>query len=592
MPAGYVPLHEFDRDAWVVGATYWPDPDIAVKVDYSIVAQPERGDPGAELVQRRPRMVVLMRRLVQTARCSSSLTSVVVAERRARVARARRAQDARRSSRSPPSASPSRRPRFASKAGTTLEIRLRSDDTAHGFRIVGTDVDVELPKRGRGVATVTFHAEGRPLHVRVLARLRRGPRVHARRDRRDASDWHRTARRLVRDSLAAAAVAVLASAPARCSSRSRARPCRAIRCPASRRSSSRSSGWASTTSSKSRPRRRAGPGVQRHELRRLPQRAGDRRRRHHRRGARRAPRRARASSIALDAIGRDALPPVLGARPRLPADRAGRRHVFARRVPIPLFGAGLVEAIPDETLLALEDPFDRNRDGVSGRAAHRHRPRDRRAPRRPLRLEGAARDAARVRRRRLPQRDGHHQRSLPAGARLRRLGRADARLRSDSRSRRHPRPAHAAGAASTTSRASCGSSRRSARGRSTRRRANGEQVFAAIGCAACHAPALTTGPSANPLFDRRPVPLFSDLLLHDVGTGDGIVAGGRRDRRRSGRRRCGGCASAGRCCTTAPRRRSRTRSGGTPARPSWRGAGSSSSPTPTARRSSRSCDRS
>ena len=43
MPAGYVPLPEFDRDAWVVGATYWPDPDIAVKVDYSIVAQPELG---------------------------------------------------------------------------------------------------------------------------------------------------------------------------------------------------------------------------------------------------------------------------------------------------------------------------------------------------------------------------------------------------------------------------------------------------------------------------------------------------------------------------------------------------------------------
>jgi CxxC motif-containing protein (DUF1111 family) len=38
-------------------------------------------------------------------------------------------------------------------------------------------------------------------------------------------------------------------------------------------------------------------------------------------------------------------------------------------VPIPLFGAGLVEAIPDESLLALEDPVDRNRDGVSGRAA-------------------------------------------------------------------------------------------------------------------------------------------------------------------------------------------------------------------------------
>lgn len=34
MPSGYVPLKEFDRSAWVAGATYYPDPDIAVKVDY------------------------------------------------------------------------------------------------------------------------------------------------------------------------------------------------------------------------------------------------------------------------------------------------------------------------------------------------------------------------------------------------------------------------------------------------------------------------------------------------------------------------------------------------------------------------------
>jgi hypothetical protein len=34
MPAGYLPLKEFDRDAWVVGTTYYPDPDVAVKLDY------------------------------------------------------------------------------------------------------------------------------------------------------------------------------------------------------------------------------------------------------------------------------------------------------------------------------------------------------------------------------------------------------------------------------------------------------------------------------------------------------------------------------------------------------------------------------
>jgi CxxC motif-containing protein (DUF1111 family) len=53
----------------------------------------------------------------------------------------------------------------------------------------------------------------------------------------------------------------------------------------------------------------------------------------------------------------------------------------------------------------------------------------------------------------------------------------------------------------------------------------GEQVFAAIGCATCHVPSLETGANANPLFHRKTVALFSDLLLHDVGTGDGIAQG-------------------------------------------------------------------
>ncbi|MBI4476537.1 MAG: hypothetical protein HY654_05145 [Acidobacteria bacterium] len=34
MPVGFVPLKEFDREAWVFGITYFPDPDIAVKADY------------------------------------------------------------------------------------------------------------------------------------------------------------------------------------------------------------------------------------------------------------------------------------------------------------------------------------------------------------------------------------------------------------------------------------------------------------------------------------------------------------------------------------------------------------------------------
>ena len=44
MPTDYLPLKEFDRDALVFGATYWPDPDIALKVDYASVQKQELDD--------------------------------------------------------------------------------------------------------------------------------------------------------------------------------------------------------------------------------------------------------------------------------------------------------------------------------------------------------------------------------------------------------------------------------------------------------------------------------------------------------------------------------------------------------------------
>lgn len=54
----------------------------------------------------------------------------------------------------------------------------------------------------------------------------------------------------------------------------------------------------------------------------------------------------------------------------------------------------------------------------------------------------------------------------------------------------------------------------------------GQRTFASLGCALCHTPAMSTGPSADPVFDRKPVRLYSDLLLHDMGSlGDGIVQG-------------------------------------------------------------------
>ena len=43
--------------------------------------------------------------------------------------------------------------------GTTIEFHLTSDDTDHGFRILGTDVNVQIPKRRRGETVVKYVAD-------------------------------------------------------------------------------------------------------------------------------------------------------------------------------------------------------------------------------------------------------------------------------------------------------------------------------------------------------------------------------------------------------------------------------------------------
>jgi heme/copper-type cytochrome/quinol oxidase subunit 2 len=40
--------------------------------------------------------------------------------------------------------------------GEEIEIRLRSADTSHGFRIEGTTINVEIPKRGKGEIVVRY----------------------------------------------------------------------------------------------------------------------------------------------------------------------------------------------------------------------------------------------------------------------------------------------------------------------------------------------------------------------------------------------------------------------------------------------------
>ncbi|NIR50129.1 thiol oxidoreductase [candidate division KSB1 bacterium] len=45
----------------------------------------------------------------------------------------------------------------------------------------------------------------------------------------------------------------------------------------------------------------------------------------------------------------------------------------------------------------------------------------------------------------------------------------------------------------------------------------GEQLFKQIGCASCHIPVMETGPSGIATLAFKKVPLYSDLLLHDMG---------------------------------------------------------------------------
>ena len=196
-------------------------------------------------------------------------------------------------------------------------------------------------------------------------------------------------------------------------------------------------------------------------------------------------------------------------------------NVISRRVPIPLFGAGLVEAIPDEVLMALDDRDDRDGDGVSGHAAiivdiatgHRRVGRfGWKAQQATLLAFGA--DAYRnemgITNDLFPDElaFGISPEQMKLCDRI-----PDPEDRADPRTRRRGIDNFEAFMKflAPVGRGTIDDSVRA-----------GETVFRTVGCAACHVPSLQTGPDSNPLFNRKTVPLFSDLLLHDVGTGDGI----------------------------------------------------------------------
>lgn len=197
-------------------------------------------------------------------------------------------------------------------------------------------------------------------------------------------------------------------------------------------------------------------------------------------------------------------------------------NVIAHRVPIPLFGSGLVEAIPDETIVALEDPDDEDGDGISGRAAWIQDVET--GQMRVGRFGWKAQHAtllvfgADAYRNEMGITNDLFRNEVAAGIDPEVLELCD--LTPDPEDSRDPLTGlRGIDAFEVFMKVLAPIDREIPTSEAVR----GESVFSQIGCASCHVPVLMTGKNTNPVFDRRLVPLYSDLLLHDVGTGDGIV---------------------------------------------------------------------
>lgn len=193
----------------------------------------------------------------------------------------------------------------------------------------------------------------------------------------------------------------------------------------------------------------------------------------------------------------------------------------SRRLPPPVFGVGLIEAIPAESVLVRADPGDADGDGISGRAhlvavpefVPAHEPGG--GPGLALGRFGRKAQVSSLLQQTV---DAYHQ---------------DMGITTDFRveENRNPlasRPTEAADRvadpelAASAVRAVVAYLRLlapPAPGPMTASRARGEGLFRTTGCVGCHVPTLRTGPNATPALANREATLYSDLLLHDMGDG-------------------------------------------------------------------------
>jgi CxxC motif-containing protein (DUF1111 family) len=186
-------------------------------------------------------------------------------------------------------------------------------------------------------------------------------------------------------------------------------------------------------------------------------------------------------------------------------------------MPPPVFGMGLIEAIPDSAILAHADPGDADGDGISGR---------------PNVVAAAAYVPASEPGGSSGPRTGRFGRKAQVPALLQQVVEAyhqDMGITSPYRPSEnlnplaaHPAPNHARdpelGAGEVNDVVEyCRMLAPPDPGTWSDTRRRGQVLFGTIRCAACHVPSMRTGAHEIEALADRDVPLYSDLLLHDLG---------------------------------------------------------------------------
>jgi CxxC motif-containing protein (DUF1111 family) len=191
----------------------------------------------------------------------------------------------------------------------------------------------------------------------------------------------------------------------------------------------------------------------------------------------------------------------------------------SRRLPPPVFGVGLIEAITDSSILAHADPTDADGDGISGRpnyvVAEAFVPA----------TEPGAGPSPKI---------GRFSRKAQVPALLQQVVEAyhqDMGITSSFRPQDNlnplstkPNPDHApdpevGGGELDAVMNYVRMLAPPAPGEWTDRRRQGEALFAAAKCATCHVPVMRTGTHEIEALSNRDVTIYSDLLIHDLGDG-------------------------------------------------------------------------